>query len=260
MTKDNRSISIITLVFVIGATIAANVLAFTTNMDTGDIANSTFDSTNYFFPATYVFTTIWPVIYASIVGWAIYQALPAQRDNPRFRAAAPWLIVNMGLNAVWVWIFGMQAFVTTVAVIIPLLYTTVMVYRKLRVGEVKVGTWERVFQVGITIYLAWLCVATVANVASALISVGWNGFGLSREVWGLIMLLVGTGLAFFLYRGFKREVVIPLVFIYAYAGIIARYADEPLILTGAILGAVALVGLSVFHFRGGGRARALQPA
>ncbi|MBX7251888.1 MAG: tryptophan-rich sensory protein [Candidatus Promineofilum sp.] len=260
MTKDNRSISIITLVFVIGATIAANVLAFTTNMDTGDIANSTFDSTNYFFPATYVFTTIWPVIYAAIVGWAIYQALPAHRDNPRFRTAAPWMIVNMVLNAVWVWVFGMQAFVATVVIIIPVLYTAVMVYRKLRVGEVRVGAWERAFQIGVTVYLAWLCVATVANVASALIAARWDGFGLSREVWGLIMLLVGTGLAFLLYRGFNREVVIPLVFIYAYVGIIARYADEPLILTGAILGAVALAGLSFFHFRGGGRARALQPA
>ncbi len=260
MTKDNRSISIITLVFVVLATIAANVLAFTTNMDTGDIANSTFDSTNYFFPATYVFTTIWPVIYASIVGWAIYQVLPAHRDNPRFRAAAPWLIVNMVLNAVWVWIFGMQAFVTTLPIIILVLYTAVMVYRKMRIGEVKVGTWERVFQIGLTIYLAWLCVATVANAASALISVGWNGFGLSNEVWGLLMLLVGTGLAIFLYRAFNREVVIPLVFIYAYIGIIARYADEPLILAGAVVGGLALAALSVYHFIGGGGARALQPA
>ncbi len=260
MSKDNRISSILTLVVVIGATIAANILAFTTNMDTGDIANQTFDSTNYFFPATYVFTTIWPVIYAGIVGWAIYQALPAHRDNPRFRAAAPWLMVNMVLNAVWVWVFGMQAFVSTLPIMFILVYTTVVIYRKLEIGRTPVGRWERIFQIALTIYLAWLTVATVANIASALISVGWNGFGLSREVWGLIMLLVGAGLAVYLYRGFGREVVIPLVYIYAYVGIIIRYADVPLILTGAILGALVLAGLSAYHFLRGGRTRALQVA
>ena len=260
MNKDNRTSSILTLVVVIGATIAANILAFTTNMDTGDIANQTFDSTNYFFPATYVFTTIWPVIYAGIVGWAIYQALPAHRDNPRFRAAAPWLMVNMVLNAVWVWIFGMQAFVSTLPIIAVMVYTAVVVYRKLEIGQTPVGRWERIFQIALTIYLAWLTVATVANIASALISVGWNGFGLSREVWGLVMLLVGAGLSFFLYRGFNRDVVIPLVYVYAYVGIILRYADVPLILAGAVIGALALAGLCVYHFMRGGRAQALRPA
>ncbi len=248
MNKNNRYSSIVTLVFLIGATIVANYLGFRANTDTGAIANQTFDGRSFFFPAGYVFTTIWPVIYLGIIAWAIYQALPANRDNPRFRAAAPWLIVNLVLNAVWVWVFGMQAFVSTLPIMAVLLYTTVVAYRKLRIGQESVGRWERILQIPISIYLAWLTVATVANIALALVAANWNGFGLSYEVWGLIILLVGIGLSFFLYRGLGNDVVIPLVYAYAYVGIIVRYPDVPLVLAGAAIGAVALIALAAYHF------------
>ena len=250
---SNRTRSIITLIVMVLGVILANYLGFRANTDTGDIANQTFNDTNYFFPATYVFTTIWPAIYAGLVGLAIYQALPANRDNPRFRAAAPWLMLNIFLNALWVWVFGREAFVSTVPIMLVLVFTTVMIYRKLEIGRAPVERWERILQIPISIYLAWLSIATVANIASALIAAGWNGFGLSAEVWALVMLLVGAGLAVFLYRGLGRDVVIPLTFIYAYVGVIVRYYDVPLVLVGAIIGAVSLAALSVLHFRGGAR-------
>jgi len=260
MSKNNKLWAIVTLVVLVVATIVANYLGFRANTDTGDIANQTFNDANYFFPATYVFTTIWPVIYTGILAWAVYQALPSQRDNPRFRAAAPWLMVNLILNGLWVWVFGREAFVSTLPIMAALVYTSAVIYGKLRIGQEKVGTWERALQVPITIYLAWLTVATVANIASALIAAGWNGFGISAEVWGLVMLLVGAGLAFFLYRTFYRDVVFPLVYIYAYIGVIVRYSDRPLILAGAAIGALVLGALVVFHFINRRGQPALRPA
>lgn len=248
MKRNATTWSIITLIVLIAGVIAANYLGFRANADTGDIANNTFNNVNYFFPASYVFTTIWPVIYTGLIGWAIYQALPANRENPRFRAAAPWLMINIALNGLWVWVFGLEAFVSTLPIMAALVFTAVVAYRKLRIGQEPVGTWERVLQIPIRIYLAWLTVATVANIAAALIAAGWNGFGVSYEVWGVIMLLVGAGLSFFLYRGFNRDVVFPLVYLYAYIGIIVRYADEPLILVGAAAGATALAAVAAFHF------------
>lgn len=247
--KRNASLwSIVTLVAIVVATIAANYLGFQANTDTGNIANQTFNDANYFFPATYVFTTIWPVIYLGIVGWAVYQALPAHRDNPRFRAAAPWLIVNLILNAVWVWVFGMEAFVSTLPIMLALVVTAVIAYDKLQIGRVKVGRWERILQIPISIYLAWLTVATVANIASALISSDWNGFGLSYLTWGVIMLLVAAGLALFLYRTFYHDVVILLVYLYAFIGIIIRYSDITAILVAAAVGALIVGGVAVRHF------------
>lgn len=245
---SNKTRSIITLVVLVLGTILANYLGFQANTDTGNIANDTFNDANYFFPATYVFTTIWPVIYTGILGWAVYQALPANRDNPRFRAAAPWLMVNIFLNGLWVLVFGMEAFVSTLPIMFVLVFTTVMAYRKLEIGQTAVGRWERVLQIPISIYLAWLTVATVANIASALIAVGWNGFGIAPEIWALVMLLVGAGLAVFLYRGLGNDVVIPLTYLYAYIGIIVRYSDVPLVLAGAGIGALIVAAVAARHF------------
>jgi hypothetical protein len=260
-SKNNTLRSIITLIVLVGATIVANVLGFQANTDTGNIANQIFNDSNFFFPATYVFTTIWPVIYAGIIGLAVYQALPAQRDNPRFRAAAPWLMVNLVLNALWVWVFGMQAFISTLPIMAALIVTGVIAYRKLGIQTAQVGLIERILQITFSIYLAWLSVATVANVASALIAAGWNGFGLSYQAWALIMLLVGIGLSLFLYRGLGNNVVFPLVYVYAYVGILFRHGDEPLVVAGAAIGAVVLAAFSIYHFyTRNRRANALRPA
>jgi hypothetical protein len=245
---SNKTRSLITLLVLVLGIIAANYLGFQANTDTGDIANQTFNDTNYFFPATYVFTTIWPVIYAGLLAWAVYQALPAHRDNPRFRAAAPWLMVNIALNALWVWVFGREAFVSTLPIMVALVYTTVMADRRLAIGVARVDRWERLLQIPISIYFAWLTVATVANIAAALIAAGWNGFGISYEVWGLVMLLVGAGLSAFLYRALHRDVVFPLVYLYAYVGIIVRYSDVPLVLAGAAIGALIVAALAAYHF------------
>ncbi len=239
--SNNTMWSIITLVVLVVATIIANILGFQANTDTGNIANETFAGANYFFPETYVFTTIWPVIYLGIIAWAIYQALPSQRDNPRFRAAAPWLMINLILNGLWVWVFGMEAFVSTLPIMLVLIITGVIAYSKLEIGQTPVGTVERILQIPISIYLAWLTVAAVANVASALIAVEWGGFGLSYETWGVIMLLVGAVLALFLYRTFYRDWVFLLVYIYAYVGIIVRYGDVQPILIAASAGAAVLL-------------------
>ncbi|MCJ7534702.1 MAG: hypothetical protein MUO57_04125, partial [Anaerolineales bacterium] len=39
----------------------------------------------FFVPAGYVFS-IWGLIYVGLIAYAIYQVLPAQRENPRLRS------------------------------------------------------------------------------------------------------------------------------------------------------------------------------
>lgn len=44
----------------------------------------------YFVPAGYVFS-IWGLIYLGLIAFAIFQALPSQRENPRLRATGWWI-------------------------------------------------------------------------------------------------------------------------------------------------------------------------
>jgi len=66
------------------ATIGMNVLATTlplNGQNTGAISDR---FVVFFVPARYVFS-IWGLIYIGLIGYAIYQALPSQRRNPRLQ-------------------------------------------------------------------------------------------------------------------------------------------------------------------------------
>src|SRR5512141_3414830 len=56
----------------------------------------------YFVPAGYVFS-IWGLIYLGLIAFAVFQALPAQRRNPRLRATGWW--ISLGGLAISTWIF-----------------------------------------------------------------------------------------------------------------------------------------------------------
>ena len=80
----------ITVIVTILATLIVNTLANAlpiNGLNTGQIS----DRFNvYFVPAGYVFS-IWGVIYLGLIAFAVFQALPSQRQNPRLRATGWWI-------------------------------------------------------------------------------------------------------------------------------------------------------------------------
>ena len=44
------------------------------------------------------------------------------------------------------------------------------------------------------IYSGWVTVASIANVSSYLVKIDWNGFGISAEIWTLIMIFIATAI------------------------------------------------------------------
>jgi len=222
-TGSDVARQIVTLIVILGGAVAANVLGLSfAGNDTGDLANQAFSDTVFFFPATYVFATIWPVIYLGLVGLAIHQALPSQATNPRYRRGGLVLAINLVLNAAWVAIFGAELFVWSLVAIVPILVTAVLAYSLLQVSRTpEAPAAERVFKVAVAIYTAWLTIAVVANVSAALASIGWNGFGLSYETWGVLICAVGIGLGILLLVIF-RDPTFALTYAYAYLGILVR--------------------------------------
>jgi hypothetical protein len=238
---------VVVLIVLLASAVAANVLGMAfSETDTGAIANQTFSDTVFFFPASYVFATIWPVIYLGIVGLAVHQALPSQATNPRYRRGMWMLAVNMVLNAGWVAIFGARLFVLSLVTIVPIVVTGVIAYAWLGVRRSpEASTAEKVLTVAVGIYTAWLTIATVANVSLALVAVNWNGFGISYETWGVIMLIVGAGLGIVLMLLF-RDATFPAVYAYAYIGIVVRrWGSVPAVAWVAAAGAAVFALLFV---------------
>ena len=58
----------------------------------------------YFVPAGYVFA-IWGIIYLGLIGFAIYQVLPAQRENPRLRRSGYSFALSCAANIIWLFLW-----------------------------------------------------------------------------------------------------------------------------------------------------------
>ena len=229
MNRDvaRQWITMLTIVALIVMNILANALPLN-GISTATISDS---FKVYFVPAGYVFA-IWGLIYVGLLAYGIYQALPAQKENPRLRRAAAPFVVGSLANIAWLFFWHYGQFALTVVAMLILLASLIMVYLILGVNQVQVSKGERwLVHVPISVYLGWISVATIANITNVLWYAGWSGFGLAPEVWAVIMLAVAVVLAFLmaLRRG---DVAYLLVLAWAFAGIAVKQAAQGLIKKG----------------------------
>jgi benzodiazapine receptor len=186
----------------------------------------------YFVPAGYVFS-IWGLIYLALGAYAVYQALPAQRENPRLRRVGYLFVFSCLANIAWLFLWHYERFVWTVIAMLGLLLSLIAIYLRLGIGRTQVPPAERwLVHVPFSIYLGWITVATVANVTSLLDYVNWGGWGIQPAVWAVIMLVVGAAIASAvgLTRG---DVAYMLVIVWAFVGIAVKHAATPLVATAA---------------------------
>jgi hypothetical protein len=242
------------------ATIAINGLANAlplNGQNTGEISDR-FDV--YFVPAGYVFS-IWGVIYLGLILYAIYQALPAQRTNPRLANTDLLFILSCAANIAWLFLWHYNLFPLTLVAMIALLLLLTAIYLRLGTGLLDVPSGERwLVQVPFSIYLGWVTVATIANVTSVLDYLNWGGWGISEEVWAMIMLAAGTVIAALvaLTRG---DAAYLLVIIWAFVGIAVKHAATPSVAMAAwIASAVTAIMLIVGVYLHRRRSPTFSPA
>ncbi len=237
-------------VLVIAATIILNILANAlpfNNQNTGDISDS---FPVLFTPAGYVFA-IWGLIYLGLIAFAIFQALPSQRENPRLRAVGYLFAWSGVANMVWLfcWHYLNQSawfFLTQVAML-ALLVLLIMTYLRLETGVTRVSRAETWFaRVPVSIYLGWISVATIANTAIWLYASGLSSLSADVQAWLTVLVLVVGAILGFLMAYYRRDVAYILVLVWAYIGVGLPFgSDHPLVSTVAFTLAVILAILAV---------------
>jgi translocator protein len=214
-------------------------------------------------PAGYVFS-IWLLIYVGLVGYAVWQALPARRDHARARAAAlPVVVANLA-NASWILAWHHLWIGTSLLLMVVLLGALMVTYLALRPGsgaaerqpdggpEREPDRGERLWARGtFSLYLGWITVATVANVSVFLVDRGWDGGFLPATVWGALTLVVATGLGLRLLR-WQRDLPYALVLVWAFVGIVVAQSQHVLVAGTAVVGILALLFMAAVQFRGPG--------
>jgi hypothetical protein len=102
-----------------------------------------------------------------------------------------------------------------------------MIYLRLNIGIQKVTMKEKLFvHIPISVYIGWITVATIANVTAVLVTVGWDGFGLSEQIWTMLVIIVATIITILMLVK-RRDYAYSAVIIWALIGIyIKRIADD----------------------------------
>jgi hypothetical protein len=95
-----------------------------------------------------------------------------------------------------------------------------------------------------SVYLGWVTIATIANIAVTLVSVGWDGFGLSLQTWAIFVLALALILDLAVV-GTRKDIAYSLVFIWALAGIaVNQAANSSIVLTAEIAVTIIAVALT----------------
>jgi hypothetical protein len=205
---------------------------------------------SYFTPAGYTFS-IWGLIYLALTGYIIFQAIPAQRGRP-FQSKIGWLFVVSSLaNASWIFAWHYGYYVVSVFIMMTLLATLIAIYVRLKIGlpgqAIAKTEWTFV-HLPFSLYMGWITVATIANIASVAAYLGWNGFGIPGPTWSAIMMSVAVVVAGLLFN--RRDFAYAGVLVWALFGIRAAQADVPLIATTAVVTAVLIIVLAfIGYFR-----------
>ncbi len=179
-----------------------------------------------FVPAAYVFA-IWGVIYLGLSAFAIFQALPSQRENPRLRRLGGLFVVASLANCAWIFAWHYQNFPLSMLFMLLLLAALIGIYLRLGTGRTRVTpaeTWA--VRVPFSIYLGWITVATIANASQMLYVLGWGGWGIAPVTWTIIMLAAAVVVAA-LMAVTRRDVAYLAVPVWALIGIALRQASTP---------------------------------
>jgi hypothetical protein len=202
----------------------------------------------YFVPAGYVFS-VWGVIYLGLIAYAVFQALPSQRENPRLRRIAPFAVTAALCNGVWLFLWHFEQFTLTLVPMFGLLIMLILTHLDLETGRIPVEpaeTWA--VRVPFSIYLGWITVAAAANITDVLYFLQWDGWGIGARDWTLILfaaVLVLAGLMSIT----RRDAAYSLVIVWALAGIAVKQSAAKSIVLGALVTAaliLAVLGYSLY--------------
>lgn len=180
---------------------------------------------NLFAPTALTFS-IWGLIYLLLGIYTVYQISLSRKNKEKDKLCgkiAPYFAVSSIANILWILSWHYKLMGISVVLIAVILVCLIKIADILR-GE-RFSTVERfLIKAPFSIYFGWITVATIANITTFLVSISWNGFGISNDIWTVIALLVGTAIG--VWRMLKdKDFIYGLVLIWAYIGIYIKHTS-----------------------------------
>jgi translocator protein len=199
-------------------------------------------------PAGYVFS-IWSLIYIGQLAFVVHTLRPGRREDPLLRRLGLWPVVIATLNGAWIFAWHWEIYPLTLLLMLALLLSLIALYlragfdRTARPSGLPIRSAERWFvQLPFSIYLGWITVATIANVAIVGQWAGVPTFGIGPELIAAAVLAVGLGIAATVMLR-TADIAYGAVIVWAYLGIVVKEADVIPVAIVAGGSALVVVGL-----------------
>ncbi len=219
-----RIFAAITFVIMIVVNGLANVLPIN-GQTTGAISDSYL---NLFAPAGYTFA-IWGVIYLMLLVYSIYQSGIFKSNNMRINEElldriGIFFAISSILNTVWIFAWHYNVIWLSMVLIITILVNLIAINEEIRKNDLTFKE-KLLIKVPFGVYFGWVTVATIANVTTFLVSIGWRGFGLPEAIWTIIILFVGFLIASIVIVR-DKNIAYALTVIWAYTGILVKHSSK----------------------------------
>ncbi|GAB2490577.1 hypothetical protein GCM10008929_13450 [Alkalibacterium psychrotolerans] len=202
-------------------------------------------------PDSFAFS-IWSVIYTLLFLSLIVMIIKHQ--SPYFEKAIHKISylfwATCLLNITWIVTFSYLLIGLSTLFIFVFLIAVVLIIKQLGTIHSR-KRWLLPITFGL--YGGWLFIATVVNIATWLVQIEWDGFGLSDEVWTIAILIVAVILTSLVTFNLKNA-VFPLPVAWGYFGIYYNLFDPEgyqgdftLFQWIAIAGIVVLIGVAAIQ-------------
>ena len=198
-------------------------------------------------PAGFTFA-IWGVIYVLLGVFVVYQALPSQKEK-EYHKQIGWLFILISItNIGWIFLWQYNLVTLSLPVIVLFLIGLILIYTRLGIGKKQVPLKERIaIHTPFSVYLGWITIATIANVAVAGVSTNWDGFGINPETWAILIIIIALLLTL-IVTATRKEIAYGLVIVWALFGIISKQTNPNIVTTAeasAIIILIALVAVAI---------------
>ncbi len=157
------------------------------------------------------------------------------------------LVIASVTQSIWVYLFLARFFMLSIVAMLGILIPLIIIHQELEIGIKRVSRIKKFcLHAPISIYLIWISVVTIVNVACALYFYSWNGWGITHTVWTVIMLFAAAAISSVMVIKY-RDIPYTGVTVWALVAIALKHWDYSLIRNVAFVVTIVVMIIAIIQ-------------
>ena len=193
-----KTLQILSLIF-LGIVLYVNFLSVYQPINGKGIKEISDKYSNLFTPAPITFT-IWGLIYLGLIAYVVWQLKSLFSSNSKSEVNLVvekigfLFILSCVFNTAWIFAWQYEKLFFSVMIMIGLLLSLIEINAKISFELPAKSLTKTFLKIPFGLYLGWISIATISNVAAYLTKIGWNRFGLDERFWVIALVVVATSI------------------------------------------------------------------